>query len=72
MINKLEQKKNIYMPESIKFLSQCPYFLNNGCQSINWNLKGPCGMCFKKGVFDTNNAQIIASVYNTFPSHKER
>ena len=71
MINKLEQKKNIYMPECVKFLSQCPYFLNNGCQSVNWNLSGPCGRCFKNGNFDTHNAQKIKNV-DAFFNSKER
>lgn len=71
MINKLEQKKNIYMPESIKFLSQCPYFLTNGCQSVNWNLNGPCGRCFKNGNFDTHSAQLIKDV-DAFFNSKER
>lgn len=63
-----KDKKNIFVSESSKFLSKCPYFLNNHCKSLNWNLNGPCGLCFKNGVYDINNSKKL----NDFFTTKER
>lgn len=52
----VEQGEKSSKHSDLKFLRGCPYFTNDKCSCICWNLMGPCGTCVKNGKYDPNNA----------------
>ena len=50
----LDESKN--EPYYLDFLRGCPYFTDGSCNSVCWNLNGPCGVCVKEGKYNPKNA----------------